>query len=100
MYKLTNEERETHITWNAASRRATIDTADPVVIRKLDKLAQEHPEAYRVTRTDEAYGAKWYEVDKHYIRFGKPASKARRDANRRNAEKSILRRESLPTGAF
>ena len=85
-YSLTNEERETHIMWNAATKTATIDTADPTVIRKLDKLAAEYPEAYRVTRTDNLYGTKWYEVDTRYIRFGKPASEARRAANRRAAQ--------------
>ena len=89
--KLTNEERETHIMWNAADKVATIDTADPVTIRKLDKLAQEFPETYRVTREDPIYGTKWYEVSARYIRFGKPASEARREASRAKALKSILR---------
>lgn len=98
MYNLTREEQETHIMWNAATKTATIDTADPAVIRKLDKLTQEHPEAYRITRTDELYGTKWYEVDARYIRFGKPASEAVREAARAKAQKSILRRNKPHTG--
>ena len=87
-YNLSREEQETHIMWNAATKTATIDTADPAVIRKLDKLTQEHPEAYRVTRTDDLYGTKWYEVEARYIRFGKPASEATKEAAKRNSVKT------------
>ena len=88
MPRLTREEQETHIMWNAATKRAVIDTADPAVIRKLDRLAAEHPDAYRVTRTDERYGAKWYDVDARYIRFGRPASEAQKAAAQRNSSKT------------
>jgi len=94
---LTREEQETHIMWNAATKTATIDTADPAVIRKLDKLAAEYPEAYRVTRADDLYGTKWYEVEKRLIRFGKPASEAAREAARAKARKSVLRRNQPHT---
>lgn len=82
-YTLTMEERETHIRWDAAEKVAHIFTADPVSVRKLDKLVSEFPETYKLVRADN-YGGKFYEVSNKYIRFGKPASEARRNANKAN----------------
>lgn len=79
---MTREEQETHITWNAADKTATIDTADPAVIRKLDRLAAEHPEAYSVVKEDPRYGTKWFRTNARFIRFGKPASEAVKEAGR------------------
>ena len=53
MYKLSLEERETVIRWNAAEKAVVIDTADASVICKLDKLCQSHPETYACTRVDD-----------------------------------------------
>ena len=84
-YHLTLSERETLIRWSMEDKAVIIDTAEPAVIRKLDTLAAEFPEVYTCTRADEAYGAKRYTLsDKRYVRFAKPASEARREANRRN----------------
>ena len=92
MYHLTNEERETTINFNAAERIATVDTADPVWIRKLDKLCEAYPDIYKCTSFDEKYNAKMYSIaDKKYIGFKKPASEARREASRRAAEKARKR---------
>ena len=49
MYRLTRAERETTINWNMEQDTATIDTADPATIRKLDRLAEAFPEIYRCT---------------------------------------------------
>lgn len=92
MYTLTRSEQETVIVWDAEFRTATIDTADPVTIRKLDKLVAEYPEEYRLVLEDTLYGAKRYEVPARYIRFGKPASEAQREASRRKS--SHLHREN------
>lgn len=92
MYTLTRAEQETIILWDAEARAATIDTADPVTIRKLDKLVAAHPGIYRLVSEDTLYNAKRYEVPAQYIRFGKPASEARRESARRLA--SNLRREN------
>ena len=74
-YALSREERETLIRWNMAEKSVVIDTADPAVIRRLDKLAADHPQVYACTRSDETYGAKRYTLcDKRYVRFGKPVS--------------------------
>jgi hypothetical protein len=80
MYKLTQEEKETTINWCAADDSVTVDTADPVVLRKLDKLAEAYPDTYRVMRIDPNFAAKTYSFPAKYIRFGKPTSKAKIEA--------------------
>ncbi|MDL2318240.1 hypothetical protein LJC74_04010 [Eubacteriales bacterium OttesenSCG-928-A19] len=85
MYTLTRAEQETVIVWDAEARTATIDTADPVTLRKLEKLAAQHPEVYRLVSEDTLYTAKRYEVPAQYIRFGKPPSEAQREAARKNS---------------
>ena len=84
-YTLTLAERETIIRYDAETRRATIDTAIPADIRKLDKLAEVHPDVYKLERIYEEYGAKRYSVPARYIRFGKPASEAQKESARRNS---------------
>lgn len=86
MHSLTRSEQETVIRWDAENRTASIDTADPVTIRKLDKLAVDYPDTYRCARVDDIYPAKRYEMLVKYIRFGKPASDAQREANRRKSQ--------------
>lgn len=81
-YALSREERETLIRWNMAEKSVVIDTADPAVIRRLDKLAVDHPQVYACTRSDETYGAKRYTLcDKRYVRFGKPVSEVYRQSH-------------------
>ena len=81
-YALGREERETLIRWNMAEKSVVIDTADPAVIRRLDKLAADHPQVYACTRSDETYGAKRYTLcDKRYVRFGKPVSEVYRQSH-------------------
>ena len=84
-YTLSRAEQETILRWDAETRVASIDTADPVTIRKLDKLTADHPDVYKCVREDSRYEAKRYEVPSQYIRFGKPASEARREASRRSS---------------
>ena len=81
-YALSREKRETLIRWNMAEKSVVIDTADPAVIRRLDKLAADHPQVYACTRSDETYGAKRYTLcDKRYVRFGKPVSEVYRQSH-------------------
>lgn len=76
-------ERETTIRWDAEEKVAHIWTCDPVQVRKLDRLCEEHPEEYKVIRRDDN-GVR-YTAPAKLIRFGKPASEARKEACRRNA---------------
>lgn len=79
-YNLTLPERETTVRWDAEERVAHIYTADPVYMRKLDKLTDQFPDVYKQVMRDQ-YGAK-YTVPIKYVRFGKPASEAQKEANR------------------
>ena len=81
-YTLTKAEQETTVRWDADERKATIFSADPVSIRKLDRLCEQHPDVYRKTWTD-GIGAR-YECAARFIRFGKPPTEARIAAARRN----------------
>ncbi|NLI22314.1 MAG: hypothetical protein GX418_12325 [Clostridiales bacterium] len=92
MYKLTKEEQETTRNWCAADSMAIIDTADPAVIRKLDRLVEQYPDVYQCTRVDSTCFAKMYTLPVPFIRFSKPASAAQSEARRRNA---ILARQTL-----
>ena len=70
----TRLERETTIIFNEEERKAMIWTCSPTMIRRLDKLVKHNSDAYRCVLVDG--DARRYEVDKRYIRFGKPASAA------------------------
>lgn len=95
MRTYTPEERETTIIWNAKDKTAKIWTADPFVMRKLDKKVSEHPEQYKCVLDDQKWGAKRYEVPKKLVRFGNPPSQARIEVGRRVAK---MRAESLQKG--
>lgn len=57
-------EQEVIINFNAADEEASIYSADPVWMRKLDKLAEQSPDLYRVHR-QETYEGKI--VAKEYL---------------------------------
>jgi hypothetical protein len=88
MKSLTRAEQETVIRFDAEEQIAHIDTANPATIRKLDKLAAEHPDTYRCVRVDPEYLAKRYTVPASFVRFGKPASEARKAQAARMRAKS------------
>lgn len=90
--KYSRAEQETTITWDEEEKVAHIFTASPVTMRRLDKLVEQYPEAYRHTWSEDGETAKKYEVDAKYIRFGKPASEARRAIGRRCYETSLQNR--------
>lgn len=85
MANISRREMETHITWNAEEKIASVYTCDPATIRKLDKLVSTCPEAYKCRWAGENPTAKKYNVPARYIRFGKPASEARIAAGKRIA---------------
>lgn len=79
---LSRMEMETHITWDAEGKLATVYSCDPAMIRKLDKLVNACPEAYRCIWEDANPTAKKYTLPAQYVRFGKPASEAQKKAGR------------------
>ena len=91
MNKPTLAEREVIIRWSMADKQAYIYADNPALIRKLDKLCADHPDAYRCTKDADEFGAKRYEVLVKYIRFGKPASEAQREAGRKKAALGFMR---------
>lgn len=97
-YNLTLPERETTVRWDAEERIAHIYTADPVYIRRLDKLVEQFPDVYKLVIRDQ-YGAK-YTVPNKYVRFGKPASEAQKAAARlagQNSQFSNSERRRTPS---
>ncbi len=69
-YRLSRYEQETIINFNAEENTAEIYTADPVWIRKLDKLVEQNPEQFGPGRTERLEGeviAKRYSFPKRFI---------------------------------
>ncbi|MGN0159332.1 MAG: hypothetical protein ACI39W_09410 [Brotaphodocola sp.] len=51
-YHLSKVEQEVVITFNAREDTADFYTADPVWIRKLDRLAEQNPEQFKQGRVE------------------------------------------------
>lgn len=69
-YSLTGVEREVVISFNSAEDTADLYTADPVYIRKLDKLVEKNPAQFKVIKQETLEGkviAKRYELPKRMI---------------------------------
>lgn len=69
-YSLSRFEQEVSITFNAGEDVADLYTADPVWIRKLDKLALQNPEQFRIKNEYCHEGkpiAKRYEFPKRFV---------------------------------
>ena len=90
-------EQETSIVWDEDGKVARIYASSTVSIRKLNRLCERFPDAYRrVWEEKDAEGnvtAAKYETACRMIRFGKPASEAKMEAARRNAERMQERRK-------
>lgn len=84
-------EQETTIDFNAEEKTAEIYTADPVMIRKLDKLCEELPDIYQCTEVTQTGFGKMYTMPKKMVRFGKPIhreiSEEQREQMRERAKK-------------
>ena len=69
-YNLSRAEQETIIRFSAAEDTAELYTADPVWIRKMDKLAARNPEQFKPGRMEKCQGkviAKRYTFPKRFI---------------------------------
>lgn len=64
---ITRLEQETIVNFNAAEDIASVYTADPVYMRKLDKLCEREPMSYKLVKQDK--DGKWYEMPKRLVRF-------------------------------
>lgn len=75
---LTNIERETIINFNAAEDTAEVYTADPVYIRKLDKLCEQFPDTYKFMAELSAKRckeSKTYLMPKRLVKFWSPVTR-------------------------
>ena len=84
-------EQETSIVWDEEEKVAHIYTASPVTMRKLNKLCASYPDEYKclwLEKAGERITAAKYTVPSKRIRFGKPASEAKREAARNAAKNS------------
>lgn len=69
-YKLSRYEQEVVIGFNAEEDIAELYTADPVWIRKLDKLVKQNPEQFKLDREDKCQGeivSKRYTFPKRFV---------------------------------
>ena len=78
-------EQETSIVWDEEEKLARIYTSSPVTLRKMDKLCEACPETYKCVWVQSDGLAKKYEVNKRFIRFGKPATEAQKEHGRKVA---------------
>ena len=71
---LSRIEQEVIINFNAVEETAEVYTADPVWIRKMDKLVEQNPEAFKCKRQESYQGkviAKCYTFPKKLISIRK-----------------------------
>ena len=84
--RLTRNEQETIINFNAEDKTATLYTRDPAVMRKVDALVIEYPDTYKcIGETDID---KTYEMPKSFVSYRKPRrlSEEQREAARERAK--------------
>ncbi len=70
MAVLTKYEQETIINFNIAETDAVVYTRDKAVMRKLDALVTEFPEAYKCLKVTDI--DKTYSMPKKYVKYRKP----------------------------
>ena len=68
--KLSRYEQKVVINLNAGEDEATVYTANPVWMRKMDKLHKEFPDIIRLKSWTEV--SKTYVLPKKLVRIGKP----------------------------
>ncbi len=87
MTNLTRHEMETVIIYNAGEQGATVYTRDKAIMRRLDQLAADYPEIYKLVKQTDIN--KTYSVPKSYISYRKPraVNADQREKARRRMEK-------------
>ena len=94
-YRLTLEEQETIITYNAAEDVCSICTANTFDKDYYDKLCEERPEWIKCVREEQYY--KWYECSKKTARI-KPPKRASENQKKGQAEALAKYRASKTLG--
>ena len=86
MTPLSRYEQETVINYNAGEQTATVYTRDRTVMRKLDRLAADFPDTYKlIGQTDID---KTYSMPKSYVTYRKPRKIS--DGQREQARRKML----------
>lgn len=85
---LTRLERETIIKFNAAEAEVDVYTADPVYIRKLDKLCESNPDSYKCYQRDDE-SACYTVSSKKLIRFATPVTSKMTDEQKAAAAERL-----------
>ena len=87
MTNLTRHEMETVVNYNAGEQGATVYTRDKAVMRRLDQLAADYPEIYKLVKQTDS--DKTSSVPKSYISYRKPraVSVDQREKARQRMEK-------------
>jgi len=82
--KLSREEQETIITFNAKDKNATLYTRDPTVMREVDSLVIGYPDVFKCVAESDI--DKTYEMPKNAVSYRKPrrlSEEQREDARKR-----------------
>ncbi len=85
---LESFEREVAIGWDDSTKTAQVTALSKSIIKKLDKLCQEHPNAYKVLReivVDGVIEGKEYNCPKRLINFRAPTAKRELTEEQRKA---------------
>ncbi len=68
--KLSRYEQETIINYNVAEQKASVYTADPNMIKRMDRLVTQFPDTFKTEQETEI--SKTYLVPKDYIKIRRP----------------------------
>ena len=85
--KLSREEQETIITFNAKDKNATIYTRDPAVMREVDSLVIGYPDVFKCVAMSDI--DKTYEMPKTAVSYRKPR---RLSENQREGARERMRK--------
>lgn len=93
--ELTRYEQEVVINFNADEDMATLYSANPAWIRKLDALVKAFPNVFRVKRWTEV--SKTYELPKKYVRIGKPREVSAKQRNNLEKMRDLKKKKAVKT---
>ena len=91
MTPLSRYEQETIVNYNAEEQTAIVYTRDKAVMRKLDRLAADFPDTYKlIGQTDID---KTYSLPKSYVTYRKPRKIS--DGQREQARQMMMKQNEL-----
>lgn len=96
--ELTRYEQEVVINFNADEDMATLYSANPAWIRKLDALVKELPNVFRIKRWTKV--SKTYELPKKYVHIGKPREVSAKQRNTLEKMRDIKRKKGSNDKVF